>query len=69
MYLILRKLRRDRSGNVTTRHESALWSCHAAISPWIAERTVLNDEAIGRAEAIALMDEVFEHVFPGLHAS
>jgi phospholipase C len=27
------------------------------------------DEAIGRADAIALIDEVFGHMFPGLHAS
>jgi hypothetical protein len=26
-----------------------------------------QDEAIGRADAIALMDEVFGHMFPGLH--
>jgi phospholipase C len=26
------------------------------------------DEAIGRADAIALIDEVFGHMFPGLHA-
>jgi len=28
-----------------------------------------QDEAIGRADAIALIDEVFGHMFPGLHAS
>jgi phospholipase C len=28
-----------------------------------------QDEAIGRADAIALMDEVFGQMFPGLHAS
>jgi hypothetical protein len=28
---------------------------------------VNQDEAIGRADAIALMDEVFGHMFPGLH--
>ena len=28
-----------------------------------------QDEAIGRADAIALLDEVFEHMFPGLNAS
>jgi len=27
-----------------------------------------QDEAIGRADAIALIDEVFGHMFPGLHA-
>src|SRR3984957_2820217 len=27
-----------------------------------------RDEAIGRADAIALIDEVFGHMFPGLHA-
>jgi phospholipase C len=27
-----------------------------------------HDEAIGRADAIALIDEVFGHMFPGLHA-
>jgi hypothetical protein len=26
-----------------------------------------QDEAIARADAIALMDEVFGHMFPGLH--
>jgi hypothetical protein len=27
-----------------------------------------QDEAIARADAIALVDEVFGHMFPGLHA-
>jgi hypothetical protein len=27
-----------------------------------------QDEAIGRADAIALINEVFGHMFPGLHA-
>jgi phospholipase C len=28
-----------------------------------------QDEAMARADAIALIDEVFGHMFPGLHAS
>jgi phospholipase C len=50
--------------------------CKAACFPVLAlakdmglpARDIDQDEAIGRADAIALINEVFGHMFPGLHA-
>ena len=50
--------------------------CKAACFPALALAKDLGlpapdideDEAIGRADAIELIDEVFGHMFPGLHA-
>jgi phospholipase C len=36
-----------------------------AISPWIPERTVVNDE-YRNSEAVAIMRDLFGHMFPNL---